>query len=125
MFSRKLLRNIAASMDGTEQASKLRQRQLDEIILSISKLSAVAESVRSGHLPQDDAFRALKTAALDFIDAQDGVGFDENGGGTGLLADSQVLEAACRCLLRRGKSSEMSHLLFDFTFQRAQGSLST
>jgi hypothetical protein len=112
-------------MDGTEQASKLRQKQLDEIILSISKLSAVAESVMSGHLPQDDAFRALKTAALDFIDAQDGVGFDENGGGTGLLADAEVLEAACRYLLRRGKSSEMYHLLFDFTFQRAQGSLST
>ena len=76
-------------------------------------------------MPHDDAFRTLKTAVLDFVDAQDGVGYDENGGGTGLLADAEVLEAACRYLLCRGKSSEMSHLLFDFTFQRAQGSLST
>jgi hypothetical protein len=125
MFSKKLVGSIGASMSSTENAANLRQKQLDEVLLSVDKLNAVAESVRKGGLSHGDAFAALQTAVLDFVDAQDGVGCDENGESTGLLGDSDILRAACRFLLRHKKSPEMSHLLLDFAYERAQESLNT
>jgi len=110
MTSKKLLRYLTASY--TNDAD-LQDEQFQEIRESVQ---AFAQKVDA--LVKTRSFAGLKTALLDFLEEQDGVGYDEDSGGSALLGDSDVLEVAARYLLRRGKDSEMAAKLMDVAYQK-------
>ena len=99
---------------------KSKDEQFAEIQESVKTFAQTVEV-----LVRDRNFAGLKTVMLDFIDQQDGVGYDDDGGGTGLLGDTEVLEVAARYLLRRQKDSDMAATLMDVAFRKVQGTPST
>ena len=110
-MSKKLLRYIGASVTNDENVL---DEQFQEILQSVRTFAKTVEV-----LVQDRNFAGLKTVMLDFIEQQDGIGDDEDGGGTGLLGDSEVLEAAARYLLRRGKDFDKAAELMANAYQKA------
>ena len=113
MTSKKLLRYISASV--TNDAD-VQDEQFHEIHESVKAFVQTVEV-----LVKDRNFAGLKTVMLDFIEEQDGVGYDENGGGSGLLSDTDVLKVAVGFLLRRGKDSEIGVKLMEMAY-RGHGS---
>jgi hypothetical protein len=113
MISKKLVRYICASLTKNEN---VQAEQFEEIQESVKTFAQTVDV-----LVKDRNFAGLKTVMLDFIEQQDGVGYDEDGGGTGLLGDTEVLEAAARYLLRREKDSKMAAMLMAIFYQKAQG----
>lgn len=111
MTSKKLLRYIGASvMNDTD----VQDEQFEEIQESVKTFARTVEV-----LVQDRNFAGLKTVMLDFIEQQDGIGYDENGGGTGLLGDTDILAVATGYLIRRGKDSETAAKLMANAYQKA------
>ena len=113
MISKKLVRYLDASLANDK---KVQAEQLEEIHNTVKTFAQKVEV-----LVKDRNFAGLRTALLDFIEQQDGVGYDENGGGTGLLGDEELLEAAARYLLRRRMGPEKATFLMRVVYQKVQG----
>jgi hypothetical protein len=113
MTSKKLLRYLTATYTND---TDVQAEQFKEIRESVRAFAHTVEV-----LVKDKNFAGLKIVMLDFLEEQDGVGYDEDSGGTALLGDSDVLEVAARYLLRRGKDSETAAELMGIVFRKAQG----
>ena len=113
MTSKKLRRYLDAAYTND---TDVQDEQFQEIQESVRAFAHTVEV-----LVKDKNFAGLKIVMLEFIEQQDGVGDHEDDGGSGLLGDTDVLEAAARFLLRRGKDSGMAAELMGIVYRKAQG----